>query len=185
MKNQDSNLQFFDFQIIKNSGLSWLGPYKHSSSIFLSSYITATAIILPSSSQNLSTIFAVLPLLINIATPFACDEKELKIQWPPHYSLTTFSTDLQILVSHTKTKSGFLFFRWWKTFCLFGFLPIELALKASILNFVAELAAPPLVSCVFMHQKCNIFLALWKIHRIKAYLIILYFVHYSFKKNFI
>ena len=40
----------------------------------------ATAIMFPSASQNLSTTLAVLPLLMNIATPLACDEKELKIQ---------------------------------------------------------------------------------------------------------
>ena len=84
---------------------------------------------LPSESQNLSIIFAVHSFFMKIATPLAWDEKELKIQVPPHSSLTVFSMDLQILVSQTIMKSGFFFLIWNKTFCLLGLRPIELALK--------------------------------------------------------
>ena len=83
----------------------------------------------PSASVNLSTIFAVESFFIKIATPRACDENELKMHFPPHSSRTAFSTDLQIRVSQTITKSGFFFLILWKTFLLFGLRPMEFALR--------------------------------------------------------
>ena len=70
---------------------------------------------------------------------------ELKMHFPSHSSLTIFSIVLQILVSQDKIKSGSFFFKKWKTFLLFGFLPMEFALKLKILNFVAELDPPSLL----------------------------------------
>ena len=114
-----------------------------------------------------------------MATPLAWDENELKMHCPSHSSLTTFSIVLQILVSDTKMKLGHFFFMWWKTVLLFGFFPIELALKHNILNFVAEFAPPLRVSCVFTLFRRRKFLA-QKYFIFKAYheCFILYFVLY-------
>ena len=91
--------------------------------------------------------------LTKIATPRAWEENELKMHLPPHSSRTVFSTDLQIRVSQTMTKSGFFFFKLWKTFLLFGLRPMEFAFRHCILKLVAELAPPLFLSCVANCEK--------------------------------
>ena len=87
------------------------GPYNPSKSILLSSKIIKIANKFPSESANVSRTFIVESFLMNIATPLALEEKELNVQVPPHSSRTTFSMDLQILVSQAITTSGFFFFK--------------------------------------------------------------------------
>ena len=79
---------------------------------------------------------------MKIATPLACEVNELNIHLPSHSSLTIVSVVLLSRVSFIKIKSGFLSIRKRRIFCLFGFLPMELALKEIILNLVADGALP-------------------------------------------
>ena len=115
----------------------------------------------------------------NMATSLAWDEKELKMHLPPHSSRTTFSIDLQILVSQIMTNSGLFFFKLWRTFLLLGFRPIEFALKHWILKLVAVLAPPLVLSCVSNVGNSAYYKALCDITEEKTYRkIILYFVLY-------
>ena len=97
-------------------------------------------------SRKSSNSFARQSDLKKMATPLACEEKELKIHLPPHSFFTFFSIAAEIRVSHAITQSKFFFLRWWKTFLRFGFFPIELALKQIILKLDADSTPPELRS---------------------------------------
>ena len=74
----------------------------------------------------------------NKATPLACEVKLAKLTLPPHSAFTSGSISLPIRVSDNRIILALFFFKTWKTFDLLGFFPMELGLKAMILNLELE-----------------------------------------------